>query len=166
MTQGVKTLLKMLQDGNEVIQMLCAWCLTNLSSDSTQNQVAMGKLGGIEACLLILQTCDNNGTTAIPSITVVCVCVCSIISTSDDGIADLLGHHLDLDLYDDGFADVLEKTLWLITNMSLIPANRRQMHAVGYLSALCNLLTSSIQLQVIDVLRNILQDRTLSLSLV
>jgi len=73
MTQGVKTLLKMLQDGNEVIQMLCAWCLTNLSSDSTQNQVAMGKLGGIEACLLILQTCDNNGTTAILSITVVCV---------------------------------------------------------------------------------------------
>lgn len=94
--------------------------------------------------------------------------MCSIISTSDDGIADLLGHHLELelDLYDDGFADVLEKTLWLITNMSLIPANRRQMHAVGYLSALCNLLTSSIQLQVIDVLRNILQDRTLSLSLV
>jgi hypothetical protein len=55
--------------------------------------------------------------------------------------------------------DVLEKTLWLITNISLIPANRRQMHSIGYLSALCNLLSSPIQLQVIDILRNILQDR-------
>jgi hypothetical protein len=60
-TQGAKTLIKLLNDGTEVVQMLSAWCLTNLTSDSTQYQVAAGKLGAIEACLPILLTCDNTG---------------------------------------------------------------------------------------------------------
>eukprot|EP01094_Clydonella_sp_ATCC50884_P025566 TRINITY_DN6768_c0_g1_i1.p1 TRINITY_DN6768_c0_g1~~TRINITY_DN6768_c0_g1_i1.p1 ORF type:complete len:935 (+),score=310.08 TRINITY_DN6768_c0_g1_i1:235-2805(+) len=112
---GVKKLVGLLEDGEEVHQMMSAWGLSNLCADSEELQDMIGGAGGITACLPIIVGGNN--------------------------------------------ADVLEKVLWLLTNLSRTPNNRRAMFSSGYMPALCAMLQNNIQrLQVVELLRNIFQD--------